>query len=128
MMAGPNNVQYTDYSHYFFQVGLRLVKLKRKPDEEADRINLKNTLRYAFAGERYSDLIIRALTRTDGQNDNTQYMLTLTDWESKLFKMGQQGTEEFHKWRLGNSWKIEPSVLVRKSQYEDMGGGKRTKY
>ena len=127
-MAGPNNVRYKDFSHYYFQVGLRLAKLKTRNEEEDERLGLKDTLRFAFAGARYNELMARALTVADGHNDNAQYMLKLTDWESKLFRMGQQGAEDFHRWRQGNSWKIEPSVLVRKSQHEDMGGIKRAKH
>ena len=127
-MAGPNSVQYKDFSHYFFQVGLRLAQLKRRPNEIADREDLIRTLRFAFAGTRYHELMNRALNRASGENDNTNYMLKLTDWELQLFHHGQEAAEDFHRWRQGESWKIEPSVLVRKNQFEDSGGSKRAKY
>ena len=128
ILAGPSSVQYKDFSHYYFQVGLRFAQLKRKPREKDDRDMLQETLRFAFAGPRYNELMNRALNVSDGQSDNTNYMLKLTDWELQLFRAGQEAAEDFHRWKLGDSWRIQPSALVRKNQYEDMGGGKRTKY
>lgn len=126
--AGPNSIQYKEFSHYFFEAGLRLAKLKRRGDEKMDRDDLVNTLRLAFADARYIELMNRALARTDGQSDNTEYSLKLTACELKLFHQGQNAARDIHRWRQGDSWKIEPSVLVRKNQFEDQGIGKRAKY
>ena len=56
IMAGPAKMKLKDFSNYFFEVGLKLCKIKKDKD-------LQQTLRIAFSGERFKTLTTAALSR-----------------------------------------------------------------
>lgn len=56
MRAGAGSVNLRDFSHYFFDVGLRLCGATKDVD-------LGRTLRAAFLGERYKRLMVRSLAQ-----------------------------------------------------------------
>jgi GINS complex subunit 3 len=56
MSAGAAAVNLREYSHYFFDVGLRLSRVTRDND-------LQRILRSAFCGDRFKALLVRCLSR-----------------------------------------------------------------
>lgn len=54
--AGAASVDLREYSFYFYDVGIRLSRLLRDED-------LLRTLRRAFCGERFRDLLVHSLAR-----------------------------------------------------------------
>jgi GINS complex subunit 3 len=58
ILAGAENINLKEFSHYFFEVGSSLAIETKNED-------LKTTLQIAFAGERFRSLMMRALSRCD---------------------------------------------------------------
>lgn len=56
ILAGAENINLKEFSHYFFEVGSNLAIETKNED-------LKTTLQIAFAGERFRSLMMRALSR-----------------------------------------------------------------
>lgn len=56
IMAGAAAVKLKDYSFYYYEVGLLLSRVTKD-------IDLKRTIRTAFSGDRYKDLMARAFSR-----------------------------------------------------------------
>ena len=56
IMAGPSSIKLKEFSFYFFEVGLKLCRITRDLD-------LRRTLRAAFCGDRYRELLVRALSK-----------------------------------------------------------------
>jgi GINS complex subunit 3 len=56
ILAGAENINLKEFSHYFFEVGSSLAIETRNED-------LKTTLQIAFAGERFRSLMMHALSR-----------------------------------------------------------------
>jgi GINS complex subunit 3 len=54
--ASALNLNLKEYSPYFFEVGMVLANDKKDTD-------LKDTLRVAFSGDRYSNLMVHSLSR-----------------------------------------------------------------
>lgn len=56
ILAGAENINLKEFSHYFFEVGSNLAIETKNED-------LKTTLQIAFAGERFRSLMMHALSR-----------------------------------------------------------------
>jgi GINS complex protein len=128
IFAGPNSIKYRDYSYYFFEAGLRLAALKKKPEDKADRDDLVRFLRFAFSGERYTELINRALSNSQG--DVIAYSQRLTATELMIFNEGQVASNDLFRWRIGQSARLEASSLLGKGRTRgdfDEAEGKRNK-
>lgn len=54
--AGALNLNLREYSNYFYEVGMKIANNLHDPD-------LKDTLRIAFTGNRYREVMANALTR-----------------------------------------------------------------
>lgn len=128
MFAGPNSIKYRDYSYYFFEAGLRLAALKKKLEDKADRDDLVRNLRFAFSGDRYTELMNRALS--NDQTDATAYCQRLTATELLIFSEGQNASNDLYRWRIGLCSRLEASALLGKKvrgDFEEQAGGKRSK-
>jgi len=56
MSAGASNINLRDYSHYFFEVGMKLAT-------ETSNADLREILTTAFSGNRFEELMVHALSR-----------------------------------------------------------------
>lgn len=56
ILAGAAPINLKDFSHYYFDVGLKLSKL-------LNDIDLQRTMRTAFVGDRYRNLLTHTLTK-----------------------------------------------------------------
>jgi GINS complex subunit 3 len=54
--AGALNLNLREYSNYYFEVGMQIATA-------LDDNDLKDTLRIAFTGDRYREVMVNALTR-----------------------------------------------------------------
>ena len=61
MRAGAASVNLREFSHYFFEIGLRLSRSAVPPDAD-----LQRTLRAAFLGERFRRLMVYGLDQAQG--------------------------------------------------------------
>ena len=58
ILAGAENINLKEFSHYFFEVGSNLAIVTKNED-------LKTTLQIAFAGERFRSLMMHSLSRLE---------------------------------------------------------------
>ena len=56
ILAGAAPINLKDFSHYYFDVGLKLAKL-------VNDLDLQRTMRTAFVGDRYRNLLTYTLTK-----------------------------------------------------------------
>lgn len=63
IVAGPNSVRFRDFSYYFFEAGIHLASLKKSQDDLEDKKDLVRNLRFGFSGERFANLLVRALSK-----------------------------------------------------------------
>ena len=56
ILAGAGSVKLRDYSFYYFEVGCKICDIEKDSD-------LKRTLRQAFSGERYTELMAHAMSK-----------------------------------------------------------------
>jgi len=123
MFAGASNVNLRSYSHYFFEIGLRLAKVMRDED-------LFRKLRVAFLGERYRKLVVRALSQSP-QDDVAEFCQALTSTELVIFHAGYQASQNLQRWRANDSALLDMAPILRRraasssSSGDGGGGGKR---
>jgi len=99
--AGAKVIRFREFSPYFFEVGIYLANLTEDED-------LLRKLRKAFAGPRYENLTARALSTWN--DDNLDYMNSLTITESRLLREGLVGVKELTKWKTGEAGMVETSI------------------
>eukprot|EP01041_Mallomonas_annulata_P005413 gene5413-10834_t len=106
IMAGPSAMRLKDFSNYFFEVGLKLCKIKKDGD-------LQRTLRVAFCGDRYKTLMVRSLSA--GHDDYAEYSQQLTVTELALFTAGNKAVVDLAQWRSRQASILkEASILGKK--------------
>lgn len=111
ILAGASNINFNEYSYYFFEVGMKLAKEGNERDEDLEAI-----LRKAFSGDRYRDLMNHCLSSWN--EDLSQFSQNLTCAEHKIFLDGIATMRDLHNWRMSLSFKLQPSKILGIRKYE----------
>lgn len=127
--AGAEAVDLRSFTQYFFEVGVKLA-VEMTSSDESSRNDLMKTLRNAFSGGRYHNLIMHSLAQ-GLFDDSADYSQTLTIAELVLFQEGLNAAKNMHQWRsLESNILQKASVLGRRGasgHQSSSGGDKRTR-
>eukprot|EP01039_Chlorochromonas_danica_P003972 gene3973-4346_t len=100
--AGALSLNLKEYSNYYYEVGMQIANTMKDMD-------LKDTLRIAFTGDRYREVMVHALTSTE--QDTGELLNILTSKEGDLYAAGVRSSEEMTRWRQQRHL-LRPSSLI----------------
>ncbi len=113
MRAGASNINFRDFSFYFFDIGLLLSRIAKDDD-------LRRALRNAFTGERYRNLAVRSLT-PGAMDDLSEYTQSLTFAEVLLFKEGLRSLQNLQNWRTSESSVLKRAPVLGRRDNRTLG-------
>ena len=109
--AGAKTINFKEYSLYYFETGVLLANLLR--DEQ-----LLDSFRSAFAGQRYLDLVARALSNWEDTSEdfstNSEYYKSLINAELVLFTAGSLDGQDLMRWKRGDTSLLRGASILTK--------------
>jgi hypothetical protein len=96
--AGAKNINFKEYSYYYYEVGLQLYNIFKSSRVPGLSENLIETIRKAFCGDRYKDLMTNSISSQYADED-AEYAQTLTCAESIIFNEGVRAGRSLMKWK-----------------------------
>lgn len=110
--AGAKNINFKEYSHYYFEVGKELYKIKKHLPIGGPLIE---ATRKAFCGDRYKDLMTNSLSSQYADEDS-EYSQTLTCSDAIIFNEGVKAGRSLMRWKARTSFLLpKASILGRRN-------------
>ncbi len=109
--AGAEAINLKEYSYYYFDTGLSLANALQNTSHAPV---LRDTLRKALSGNRYTQLMVRSLANYK-HDDLADYYNKLTHAEYIIFDEGLRAANDLASWRSGQASKLQKASILKRT-------------
>lgn len=124
--AGAEAINLKEYSYYYFDTGLSLANALQNTNHAPVAPILRDTLRKALSGNRYTQLMVRSLANYK-HDDLADYYNKLTHAEYIIFDEGLRAANDLASWRSGQASKLQKANILKRTNNNNTNESEATK-